>query len=168
MKFTFFITLFLFYFTTAHGSDVIRVNNFNLDANCKIILNSYKDAFNRIDTGFIKYYSLTKEDYTIIINSMIEKKVECLKESDKNYNVELLSVEFAESIKQGVLMDSIVYVNKSEIIGCGNTKFIKINASTFFKNKSLELPFSLVLLETKNEYYKLLMQLLNYKSLKVE
>lgn len=132
------------------------------------VLKSYQEAFNNRDTGYLVKLCISQEEYYDILSVAESKKVNCLGVFEKNYSVREIYTEFKQSVSYSVKMDSVSFSGSTKLNGCGNVELKKIDGTAFFKNYTLELPFSLVFIKNTKQEYKLLMQILNHKILKNE
>lgn len=143
--------------------------NLAADPVSKYALNKYKEAYNHADSNAIISWSVTQETYNGILNDLIQKKILCLSDFDKNYSVYALIDEFNKTCQsgKGFIMDSIAERKTSQLKGCGGIEYKKIDATAYFKNEKtrFELPMSLILLRGVDSQFKLMMQIVNYKIL---
>lgn len=133
-----------------------------------VMLKDYQEAFNHQDTGFLDKFCVNQEEYLDIFKEAESKKVNCLSGFERNYSVRDIYREFMQSVAYSVKMDSVGFTGTTMLKGCGDVELKKIDGTAFFKNFTLELPFSLIFIKNTKQEYKLLMQILNHKILRNE
>lgn len=161
---TFILSLFLFLVSIEINAQEILTNEISADSAINEILELYKNAHNKKDFNLFEKYAITQSEYDSVIYFLKQNKADCLKKEDEEYKVSLFYDLFSISSAVNVKMDSIGFYKTSDLSYCG-VYMKKIDAKIYFKNKSVELPFSLILMRKMNNQFRLLQQIFNYTSL---
>lgn len=164
---TFILSLFIFLISLGINAQEIQGIEIPQDAAINEILDLYKTAHNKKDFNLFEKYVITQSDYDAVIYFLKQNKADCLKKEDEDYLVRVFYDLFKTSSAVNIKMDSIAFYKSADLQGCG-VFMKKIDAKIYFKNKSVELPFSLILMREMNNQYKLLQQIFNYTTLTSE
>lgn len=163
MKFTITLILSSLICFNSLGREHEVDHNLSSDASLLKVLNHYEKAFNEKDTTFLNAWTIKQSEYDAIVGQLKSFNVACLKASDIDYSVRTVYDEFSNAVLSKTKMDSVAFTKSSNIQGCGGISVKKIDAKAYFKNKSVEIPFSLIFIKDLSSEYKLLNQILNYK-----
>lgn len=134
------------------------------DSSIQYILNQYQKAYNANDFSILYDYTITQQEYDSVVQVLKINKSACLKPEDESYLVSAFYVQFKMVTSSKVKMDSIQFFKSADLSGCG-VFMKKIDAKAYFKNKSVEVPISLIFMREMNNRFKLLQQIFNHTTL---
>lgn len=125
------------------------------------LVRQYQLAYNSSDFSLLNALTFSSEEYNEIIKNIEINKPGCLTEFDKNFDVHVFQRSFEKSHLSKIKSDSIVIDKISDLKTCSNLEIKKLSCFFYFKNQNKSIPITLIIINTSDKSYKILLDIIN-------
>jgi hypothetical protein len=125
------------------------------------LIKQYQLAYNNSDFSLLNAVTFSSEEYAQIIKNIDKENPDCLTEFDKNFDVKIFQRSFEKSHLVTLKSDSIVIDEIADIKTCSNLDIKKLSCFFYFKKQNKSVPVTLIIVNSSNKTYKILLDIIN-------